>query len=396
MEDKNDNNLSVNLFAMASKELEEEEKQNSDSFSSESMSSVNNIFAMASSELDKGTNSDELKSDINDNSQDAIIDDGSDIVNEITSEETNPFVQKNVVEEVSNVENQVAEDVPEATFETNPFVQKNVVEEVSNVEEQVVEDVPEATFETNPFFAGNSLKQDESNVNVNPFFKKDIELNETHKHVGDKEFDFSDVQHFKVKIQKKKPRKLKFILGVLSYALFIWLVLIGGVLLIYVANIKIKQLKGDYTPPKYNAYVVLTGSMLQEIKIDDVVITKKIDAKDLEEGDIITFASSDERFYGTIITHRIKKKYYDSTTKKYTFVSKGDNNNVEDMALVEQDKIYGKVILKIPKLGYLQKFLASRGGWILVILLPCLTVISFDIMKLFKVVGRKSKIKIAR
>ena len=172
--------------------------------------------------------------------------------------------------------------------------------------------------------------------------------------------------------------------------------MIGVTLLVYVANIKIKQLKGDYTPPKYNAYVVLTGSMLPSIKVEDVVVTKKIDPKDLKEGDIITFASSDERFYGTVITHRIKKKYYDSTTKKYTYVSKGDNNNIEDSALVEQDRIYGKVILKIPKLGYLQIFLASQGGWILVILLPCLTVISFDIMKILKIIGKKSKLKITK
>jgi len=203
-------------------------------------------------------------------------------------------------------------------------------------------------------------------------------------------------KHYKIKISKKSSNPFKFIVSVLSYALFIWLLLIGATLLVYVVDMKIRQSKGDYTPPKYNAYVVLTGSMLPQIQVEDVVVTKKIDAKELKEGDIITFASSDERYYGTIITHRIQKKYYDSTTKKYTFQSKGDNNNVADNALVEEDKIYGKVILKIPKLGYLQVFLASKGGWILVILIPCAVVISFDILKLIKMIARKRKLKIVK
>ena len=160
-------------------------------------------------------------------------------------------------------------------------------------------------------------------------------------------------------------------------------------MLIYVADIKIRAAKGDTSSPKYNAYVVLTGSMLPEIQVYDVVVTKKTNAKDLKEGDVITFASSDTRFLNTIITHRIIKKYYDAEKKQYTFQTKGDNNNVADSALVQANNIYGKVILKIPKLGYLQDFLASRGGWIIVILLPCLAVISYDIVKLVKRLKRK-------
>ena len=48
-----------------------------------------------------------------------------------------------------------------------------------------------------------------------------------------------------------------------------------------------------------------------------------------------------------------------------------------------------KVILKIPMLGYLQEFLATDGGWIIVVLIPCLTVISYDIVKIIKGLKRK-------
>ena len=57
--------------------------------------------------------------------------------------------------------------------------------------------------------------------------------------------------------------------------------------------------------------------------------------------------------------------------------------------MVPEKNIFGKVILKIPKLGYLQEFLASKGGWIIVILIPCLAVISYDVVKLAKGLKRK-------
>ena len=154
-------------------------------------------------------------------------------------------------------------------------------------------------------------------------------------------------------------------------------------------DIKIRAQKGDYSAPTYNAYVVLTGSMLPQIQVKDVVVTKKTKPTDLKEGDVITFASADTRFLGTIITHRIIKKNYDAQTKSYTFQTKGDNNNVADSALVPQNNIYGRVILKIPKLGYLQEFLATDGGWIIVILIPCLAVLSYDIVKIAKGLKRR-------
>lgn len=382
-----ENNKSTNLFAIASKEIEEEEKAAEEKNSIEKKQEV--------SDLDNINLNQEIQKIQSNNNP--FVDSTIKTEQEIKQEETN--TPNNIIQEPQITTNNNNPFVSSTinNNENNPFTNYNI--ESNNTNEQKKETIEERHEEnTSPFFKENQNIEAPANneLNINPFFKNDMDLTEKTEHQNQDKLDLTKVQHFNVKIEKKKPGKLKFVIGVLSYAIFIWLLLIGVTLLVYVADIKIKQLKGDYTPPKYNAYVVLTGSMLPSIKVEDVVVTKKIDPKDLKEGDIITFASSDERFYGTVITHRIKKKYYDSTTKKYTYVSKGDNNNIEDSALVEQDRIYGKVILKIPKLGYLQIFLASQGGWILVILLPCLTVISFDIMKILKIIGKKSKLKITK
>ena len=200
------------------------------------------------------------------------------------------------------------------------------------------------------------------------------------------------VNHYKVKIIKKKENPIQFIMGILSYALFIFLLLVGIALLIYYLDIKIRASKGDFTPSKFNGYVVLTGSMEPNIMTNDVVITKKVEGSKLKIGDVITFKSSDARFYGAVITHRIIEIYQEPATTKYSYKTQGDNNNVADSALVYDDNIFGKVILRIPKLGYIQYFLARQGGWIFVILIPCLIVISCDILKLIKTVGRKTKV----
>lgn len=200
------------------------------------------------------------------------------------------------------------------------------------------------------------------------------------------------VKHYNVKILKKKENWFRYIVSVLSYALFVWLLLVGGMLLLYVADIKIRAAKGDYTAPVFNAYVVLSGSMLPEIAIKDIVVTKKVEAERLEVGDIITFIAPDSRYGGISITHRIIDKIYDESLGSWSYRTRGDNNNVADAALVPNNNVLGKVILKIPKLGYIQDLLASKGGLIFVVLIPSLVILSFDIMKIIKKAGQKAKL----
>ena len=293
------------------------------------------------------------------------------------TEESNPFFNANDEKETITTSDKIEGDL---TNKSNDIVSEpNSSDEDNNIN----------NISTNPFFED---EKEDKGIN-NPFFESDkLNLVENSQYANkniDNKIDVSNVQNFDVKIEKKKEPLIKFILGVLSYAIFIWLLLIGITLLIYVLDIKVRSAKGDNSPPKYNAFVVLTGSMLPDIQVYDVVVTKKVAAKTLEEGDVITFASSDSRFLNTIITHRIIKKNYDKETNAYTFQTKGDNNNVADSALVNSNNIYGKVIIKIPKLGYLQEFLTTDGGWIMVILLPCLVVISYDIVKLAKSLKKK-------
>ena len=200
------------------------------------------------------------------------------------------------------------------------------------------------------------------------------------------------VKHYNVRIIKEKENPVRYIVSVLSYSLFIFLLLIGITLALYLADIKIRAAKGDYSAPVFNAYVVLSGSMLPEIEIKDVVVTKKVSEEKLDINDIITFISPDERHGGISITHRIIDKYYDESIGSYTYRTKGDANNIADSVLVPNSNVLGKVILKIPKLGFIQEILSSKGGMIILILIPCLAILSYDIMKILRNIGRKTKL----
>ena len=97
----------------------------------------------------------------------------------------------------------------------------------------------------------------------------------------------------------------------------------------------------------FRTYTVLSGSMEPDLYPGDIVVVINKNKINFNIGDIITFKK-----YNTVITHRI----IDLNNNGY--ITKGDNNNFKDSFIVENKDIIGKVLLKIPKLGYILEFLS--------------------------------------
>jgi len=190
---------------------------------------------------------------------------------------------------------------------------------------------------------------------------------------------------------KKFKNISKVLSTIISYSCLILLILIGLIFTIYVVDVKIQQSKGGIAKPLFGAYVIISGSMEPNIHVYDVIVSKRIDTTDLKEGDVITFYSNDNRFYGVTVTHRIVEVI---DAEKGIFRTRGDANNVEDDALTIGENIIGKVVMRIPQLGRLQFFLASKGGWLIVVLIPCLAIISYDIVKIAKLTSKKASKKL--
>ena len=185
---------------------------------------------------------------------------------------------------------------------------------------------------------------------------------------------------------------VKLISTILSWTVFALLVICAIFLLYYfIATKAYTWSKGKYEP-KFSLYTIISGSMIPNINVYDVVIDVRVDdPEDIKIGDVITFYSDNIELRGGTVTHRVVSviKNSDGT---YSYQTKGDNNLVEDSSTVPFDKVIGKVALRIPQLGRVQFFLASSYGWLLLIMIPALYIIFKDINRIIKLkAGAKNK-----
>lgn len=159
-------------------------------------------------------------------------------------------------------------------------------------------------------------------------------------------YDIEDIQ--KRKELHARIRKLVYIFLV---------IILYNIVLLYMSYIDKFDTPSFYI---YKAYVITTNSMEPELKKDDVVVIKKAKADNLKQGDIVTFKQN-----GETITHRIVQ--IDDIEDGKLYITKGDNNNVQDEQGLRFDQIEGKLVIKIPHLG---KMVASfKNGIILVLVL---------------------------
>ncbi len=190
-------------------------------------------------------------------------------------------------------------------------------------------------------------------------------------------------------VTKKKPKLITRILKALSTAVLTIVLCIGAFLVFYVITTKIAEKNGDFPP--YGMFTIISPSMQPNINVYDVVFIAKVkDYKKLKVKDVVTFYTDYDFFAGTPITHRIVQIY--ETDTGYRYITKGDNNPVEDDFVVTNSNIAGKVIFKIPQLGRIQFFLATKGGWFIAILVPALGILAYDLVKIIKLIVLKKKL----
>ncbi len=182
---------------------------------------------------------------------------------------------------------------------------------------------------------------------------------------------------------------IKFIGKTMAYVILCLLFLITAFLIYYMSSSAIAAKKGE--KPSIGLYTIVSPSMEPFIKVYDVIIDRKVKAnEELKVGDVITFYSSSLNTDGYTITHRI----YDikiSDGKTY-YITKGDNNQSVDVGSISRENIVGKMVYKINGLGKIQFFLSSKLGWILIILIPALCFILYDLNRLNKIFKIKQKI----
>lgn len=100
----------------------------------------------------------------------------------------------------------------------------------------------------------------------------------------------------------------------------------------------------------FSPLVVLSGSMEPAIYPGDVVLIRRQAEQAYRAGDIAAYLDG-----RTVYTHRI------AAVHNGLYTMKGDANNAAD-EVITADRFVGKVLLIIPKLGYLILFIKKPAG----------------------------------
>ena len=161
------------------------------------------------------------------------------------------------------------------------------------------------------------------------------------------EYDVEKISN-KIKHKKRNKKIVKFVILITLILLFI----VNIILAIEEKN----HIFGIYM------FNIISESMEPTFYKDDLAIVKSCNAEQLEKGDIITFKQEDR-----IISHRISDIIKEKGDEQ--FITKGDNNEVEDKEPVNAQNIYGKVVFVIPNLGKFVNYIQNVSGFINVCIL---------------------------
>lgn len=144
--------------------------------------------------------------------------------------------------------------------------------------------------------------------------------------------------------RKRNAQKVRIVLIVIFIIILYNVILVG---ITSIDNEKSLSLFG------YQAYIITSDSMKPEINSGDVVVIKQCNEEELSTDDIITFEKN-----GKINTHRIINIINENG--KVEYITKGDNNSIEDQERIEFSNVRGKMTIKIPYLGNVIMFLQNQ------------------------------------
>jgi len=118
--------------------------------------------------------------------------------------------------------------------------------------------------------------------------------------------------------------------------------------------------------------------MEPSIKAGSVVLTKPVN--EYKIGDVITFGEVSK--IKTPTTHRIHDMEINEGVVYY--ITKGDANNAPDQKKVRENEIIGKVLIDVPYLGYGVTAARKPIGFILILVVPAVIIISDELRKVWK------------
>ena len=130
--------------------------------------------------------------------------------------------------------------------------------------------------------------------------------------------------------------------------------------------------------------VVVSGSMEPNIHKGDLLFIQGVDPEDIEIGDVIVY-DAHGLWWGAPedpIVHRVVDIEEDDD--KLYFITKGDANELKDKEPVPENRVLGKVVGRIPYVGWVKIILTDYGlifPVIIILSVPLVVSILWDLIK---------------
>ena len=135
------------------------------------------------------------------------------------------------------------------------------------------------------------------------------------------------------------------------------------------------------------SYVVRSGSMAPAIDTGDVVVAEPVSPLEVEVGQIVTFDNPEAE--GALTTHRAIT--IDRNGEDIRFTTRGDSNTSVERWSVPADGQIGRVLYRVPKLGFASVAIQTPTGRIGLVVLPALLLAATGLARIWK--GPKSEEK---
>lgn len=136
-------------------------------------------------------------------------------------------------------------------------------------------------------------------------------------------------------------------------------------------------------------FIVLSGSMVPTVHVGDGVLVRYIEPENIKVGDILVFYAGNSN--KIIVSHRVIDIY--KHNNDINFQTKGDNVEDKDPFIVKSKNVIGKVIFRIPYIGYLTKFSKRPLLFVIFTIIPSILIVLDEIKNMKRTPFQIMKIK---
>ena len=138
----------------------------------------------------------------------------------------------------------------------------------------------------------------------------------------------------------------------------------------------------------YTVLWVQTDSMENTIPEKSFILAEKVSAKDVAEGDVITFICDEPGLiYGQLNTHRVVEVIGDHEE----FVTKGDHNVAKDHTTAKADKVLARYVRNLTVLSALGRFFTTPAGLVVAAVCIALFCLLLYLPEIRKALNRKKE-----